>query len=110
MSAVKHDKGKARAGLVPSVPLMKVAEVLTFGANKYGDHNWRGGFNWSRLYDAALRHILAHQNGEDVDPESGLSHLAHAACNLMFLLEFEHYELGRDDRYRRDNNKVRNIK
>lgn len=102
MSATKFDQGKARLDLLPVTSLVQIAEVLTDGAKKYGDHNWRKGFVWSRLYSAAMRHLTAHLNGEDKDPETGRSHLAHAACNLMFLLEFEAYNLGTDDRYKRD--------
>lgn len=101
MTAIKHDQAKVRLDLL-SVPAMnKIAEVMGFGAIKYADHNWRNGFNWSRLYGAALRHITAHMDGEDLDPESGLSHLAHAGCCVMFLIEHEANKLGKDDRYKR---------
>lgn len=43
--ALKHDQEKPRVELLPSVPLLMIAEVLTFGANKYAAHNWRGGFD-----------------------------------------------------------------
>jgi hypothetical protein len=79
--------------------LNAIAEVLTFGAKKYEDHNWRKGFDWSRLYGAAMRHLSAHMNGEDKDPETKLSHLAHAGCCLMFLIEHEKRGLGKDDRH-----------
>ena len=64
-----------------------------------GSHNWRKGFDWSRLYGAALRHLTAHMNGVNLDEESGLSHLSHAACCLMFLVEHEVRGLGSDDRH-----------
>lgn len=99
MSGTKHDTGKLRMDLLSVPALQARAEALAFGAEKYGDFNWRKGFNWSRLYGAALRHLLAHMNGEDKDPESGLSHLAHADCCIMFLLEHEIKGLGTDDRY-----------
>ena len=99
MSGTKHDSGKVRLELLSIDALNQIAKVLTFGALKYDDHNWRGGFDWSRLYGAALRHITSHMNGENVDPESGLSHLAHAGCCLMFLLEHEVRGLGKDDRF-----------
>ena len=73
---------------------------MTFGAKKYDSHNWRRGFKWSRLLGAALRHILAFMGGQDKDPETNLSHLAHAACCIMFLLEHEAKGLGEDDRYK----------
>lgn len=101
LSGTKHDIDKARMDLLSRASLVEIAKVLSFGAKKYGDHNWREGFAWSRLYGAALRHLLAHMDGEDKDPESGLSHLAHAACTLMFLMEHEIKGLGNDDRYKK---------
>lgn len=100
--AIKHDQGKLPMSLLPTIALQEVSKVLDFGAKKYDAHNWRKGFVWSRLTDATLRHLLAWKEGEDLDPESGISHLAHAACNLMFLLEFEKTGKGKDDRYKRD--------
>jgi hypothetical protein len=78
----------------------EIGKVLTFGSKKYGDHNWRKGFKWSRLLGAALRHLMAFLGGEDKDPESGLSHLAHAGCCVVFLLEHEVKHKALDDRYK----------
>lgn len=100
MSGTKHDGGKAPLSLIPYEALVAEAEVLAFGARKYAAHNWRGGFEWTRLIDAALRHLLAFNSGEDKDPESGLSHLAHARCCLGFLLAHERSGLGVDNRYK----------
>ena len=75
-----------------------IARVLTFGAKKYSSRNWEKGFDYSRTYGALQRHLHAWYKGEDSDPETGLSHLAHAGCCLMFLLEFEHSGAGTDDR------------
>ena len=61
-------------------------EVLTFGADKYGDRNWEEGISEDRLYAACQRHLLAHREGELLDPESGLPHLYHAFCCLGMLL------------------------
>lgn len=96
----KFDAGKPRMELLSGIALQEVAKVLTFGATKYDAHNWRGGLKWSRVLGAALRHIFAYLGGEDKDPETGLSHIAHAACCMMFLLEYEvtHNEL--DDRFK----------
>lgn len=98
-TGVKHDQGKPRMELLPSKPLVGVAEVLTFGANKYAAHNWRGGLDYSRLIGAAYRHLSAFNDGEDLDPESGLSHVDHALCCLMFLSEQVKAKTGTDDRY-----------
>lgn len=85
----KNDDGKVRFDLLPWGPLELVARVLTAGAAVYGDDNWMQVLNPERRYlSAALRHISAYQQGEDVDPETGEPHLAHASCCLLFLLHF----------------------
>lgn len=99
-TAIKHDTDKLPMHLLSTEALEQIAAVLQFGADKYAAHNWRKGFVWSRPLSAALRHILAFNRGEDRDPESNLSHLAHAACCLMFLLEFEKTRPELDDRYK----------
>jgi len=104
MDAKKFDKGKPDLSLLPRHSLEQVALVLMMGANKYGRYNWAGGMKWSRMVGAAMRHIVAFNDGENTDPESGISHLAHAVCGLIFLLEYQHNNLGEDDRYVRDNN------
>lgn len=98
--ARKNDREKLPLDLLPSQALRDVTRVLQHGASKYGRHNWRRGMEWSRYYSAALRHLLAWNEGEDNDEESGLPHLAHAACSLLFLLEFAYYEHGVDNRHK----------
>lgn len=88
-SAMKFDMDKLPLHLLSTEALNQTAAVLKFGADKYAEHNWRKGFAWSRPMSAAMRHITAFNAGEDLDPESGLSHLAHAMCCIMFLLEFQ---------------------
>lgn len=99
-SAIKFDSNKLPLNLLSTEALNQTAAVLAFGAEKYAEHNWRAGFAWSRPLAAAMRHITAFNDGEDKDPESGLSHLAHAACCIMFLLEFEKTHPHLDDRYK----------
>lgn len=89
-------------GLIPQRALIEVAKVLDFGAKKYTAHNWRLGMDHSRLYDAVLRHVAAHVDGEDLDPESGLPHIAHATCGCLMLLEYILKDIGNDDRYKKD--------
>lgn len=101
-SALKFDDNKLPVNLLSSEALLQTAAVLKFGADKYSEHNWRQGFAWSRPLAAAMRHIMAFNDGEDKDPESGLSHLAHAMCCIMFLLEFEKTHRELDDRYKVD--------
>jgi len=87
--ASKFDGGKVRMDLLPVYPLKKVAEILTMGSQKYGDNNWRTGepVKLSRHYAGVQRHLNAFWSGEDIDPESGQTHLAHAICGLLFMLE-----------------------
>ena len=99
-TALKFDDGKLPLHLLSTEAMNQTAAVLQFGADKYAAHNWRKGFAWSRPLAAAMRHITAFNAGEDKDPESGLSHLAHAACCIMFLLEFEKTHKELDDRYK----------
>lgn len=86
----KFDQGKPRYDLVPFRALDEIAQVLGHGARKYGDENWRLVADGRRRYiAAALRHISAYQQGEQNDQDSGLHHLAHSACSLMFILATE---------------------
>lgn len=86
----KYDGEKPRMHLLPPKSMVEVAKVLTFGAEKYDEHNWRKLENLQNRYTSgALRHIFAHNDSELLDEESGLSHLAHAICCLLFKLEIE---------------------
>lgn len=96
--AMKYDGEKVRLDLLPVEPIIDIGKVLTYGARKYSERNWEKGLAWSRCYAAALRHLLAWQNSETNDPETGLNHLAHAACEILFLLEFSRTHNELDDR------------
>lgn len=100
MSGTKYDVLKTRLDLLPFEALEEIGKVMHSGAVKYGDYNWKQGMKWSRLLAALLRHIFAWAIGEDNDKETGRSHLAHAACNLLFLLTYELLDLGEDDRWK----------
>lgn len=83
----KHDHGKPDWTLLPLASLEPVVRVLEHGAEKYGRENWRELPDFERRYlAAALRHLAAFQAGEIIDRDSGMPHLAHATCNLVFLL------------------------
>ena len=87
MSGRKFDGGKLRWAIMPWDALTKVMEVLEYGARKYDLHNWQGLADFELRYESALiRHYVAWKAGEENDPESGLSHLAHMACNVLFLI------------------------
>lgn len=96
---VKHDTSKRRMDLIPASLLNGLAEVLAYGAKKYGDNNWRKGLAWSRVYAALQRHLIDFWSGENLDSESSLPHLYHAACNLAFLIEYFNANFGTDDRH-----------
>ena len=83
-------QGKASGGVRTARAMEELSKVLTFGAQKYAAHNWRKGLHKSRLLGAALRHLFAYLGGQDKDPETGLSHAAHAMCCCMFILGLEH--------------------
>lgn len=88
--SAKADKGKLELSLVNPELVKAVAEVRMYGTKKYGDsENWRK-VEPKRYVDALYRHLLAYIEGNEVDEESGLSHLAHMACNLSFLLDKEY--------------------
>lgn len=89
---MKYDGDKPKMSLLLSgmaAPILEVAKVLTFGAKKYAANSWQTLENAEERYtDALYRHMNAIHRGELVDPESGLLHAAHVACNAMFLLWF----------------------
>ena len=95
----KFDEGKPQLGLISTEFLWGLAKILTMGREKYGANNWRAGMEWHRPYDALQRHLTKWWDGEALDPESGKSHLLHAAAELMFLVEYEAKNIGKDDRY-----------
>ena len=102
MKCIKCDDGKAPIALVEPSFIEGIAHVLAFGAKKYDEHNWRLGMKWSRMYSAAMRHLMAFWQGEDIDEETNLSHLYHAACCLMFLAWYWETGSGEDDRWREE--------
>lgn len=95
-----------RHSLVPRDPMKWVARVYGFGASKYADHNWRKGYEFSKSIDSLQRHVDEFVLGNELDDESGLPHLAHAAFHLLSLLEWTQGPdkadyVQHDDRYRR---------
>lgn len=81
--SLKADNGKRRWDLLPIRGVAAVADVMEFGAKKYTEGDWEKGIESNRLLAACQRHLYAEQIGEHLDPESGLSHVAHAAANLL---------------------------
>jgi hypothetical protein len=93
MEGKKFDTGKLRWDLLPLDCIEEVVKILTFGANKYGPNNWQG-VEEDRYFAALMRHLSASRQGEMNDSESGLSHLSHAMCNILFLLWFEKHKVN----------------
>lgn len=94
----KDDQYKSRHDLLPPELSETVALVLAFGASKYGERNWEKGMAWGRPFAALMRHMWAWWKGEDLDVETGYSHLWHAACCIAFLIAYEERGIGKDDR------------
>lgn len=82
---VKASEGKIMPSLIEPQFIKGTARVLTFGAEKYEKDNWKRCDDRQEYEDALLRHILDYLQGKKCDEESGVSHLYHASCNLMFL-------------------------
>jgi hypothetical protein len=95
----KHDTEKTRLDLIPCEALEQIGRGFTYGATKYGDHNYRRGIDYSRLYGAALRHLNAFWGGEDIDEDSGLPHLALAGSEVCMLIAMNE---NFDDRYKKE--------
>lgn len=87
--SIKKDAGKNKLDLVPASWFIKDGEVLTFGIQKgYEANSWRK-VDINKFKAATLRHLFAYLNGEKLDPESGLEHLAHVRTNIGFLMELD---------------------
>lgn len=86
----KFDTGKPRWSLLPWKQVERIVDVMTFGAKKYDDDNWKEVEEpKERYFSALMRHLSAWKQGQLVDRESGLRHLAHAGCCLLFLMWFD---------------------
>jgi hypothetical protein len=85
--------------LIPYEAKVAMAQVLGFGRSKYGRAQWTNGIEYSRLLSAAERHMGQFNTGQDVDSESNLNHIAHAAVNLCMLLWMVQNKPDMDDRW-----------
>ncbi len=99
---VKHDSSKPDLSLLPQEFLVATAQAFMHGERKYGRYNYRLGMDWHRLIGAILRHVTSFNEGEDLDPESGHSHLGHAAAGIAMLLVYQAHKLGKDTRHAND--------
>ena len=97
----KGEAGKLKAPmfLLPPFALFETAWVHGLGAKKYGPYNWRENRVATSVYiSAIMRHLMAYSNGEDLDPESGRSHLAHISAGCNILMDAGHAGMLDDDR------------
>lgn len=88
-SKPKHfDSNKLRLELIPIEGLRATAAAMSYGAKKYGDHNWEKspGLKALQYFGSIYRHLLDARSGIDADPESGVLHLGHASANIMMLI------------------------
>lgn len=99
--ALRLNEGKARMDLVPTSAIRGIAEVLSFGAQKYAENNWRKGMKWSKVSSSLQRHLIAFLDGEDRDVESELLHIDHIMTNAAFLKEYYKICPQYDDRNQR---------
>lgn len=88
----KNDLDKPMVSLIEPMFIEGMAKVLTLGIQKYQIDNWKKDLSTARIISALYRHLLAYHDGEITDPESGLSHLYHIACNAMFLDYYDRQE------------------
>lgn len=98
VAGYKLDENKLPWHLLPSDAAEEIVKVLEYGASKYSDRNWEGGMAWHRPFSALMRHMWAWWRREEADTETGLSHLAHAGCCILFLIAYEKRVIGKDDR------------
>ena len=89
---------KPRLSLIPQQAIVQVAHVMSYGAKKYDEYNFSKGARKTTYTDAAQRHINKYLLNEDVDVESGFSHLAHAISCLLMLLDNDLIKTSIDDR------------
>lgn len=98
LKAKKYDNAKPDLSLVPRASMDAIARAMGYGATKYGRDNYLEGMEWSRMIAAAMRHLTAFNERQELDSESGLSHLDHALACLAILAEYKERGLGLDNR------------
>ena len=93
------DQKDVQLHTIPWEALEMLGRVAKYGAvdKEYGNYNFRLGFDWSLSKDALDRHAGLFWNGENIDPESGLPHIIHAAWHCLILGFFQLAEDG--DKY-----------
>lgn len=98
VAGIKDDAHKIKMELIDAYGIEELGKVLTFGAQKYAEENWRKGISVKRLIGSSCRHLIRIALGEDIDPETGLQHAHHLMCNAMFIGWMLKYNRQWDDR------------
>lgn len=98
--ATGGEKGQKdqRYDLLPWAELSEVARLYGKGAEKYEDHNWKKGYNWSISFAAMMRHATQFWEGESFDEETGCHHLSSVVFHAIALMYFEKHHPGIDNR------------
>lgn len=82
--ALRYNAGKRKWDLIHYKSLEPMIEVLEFGALKYAPRNWQKPMDTREILNSMQRHLAALMDGEEIDKDSGISHMGHIQCNAMF--------------------------
>lgn len=104
--ASHKSEGKPLVGDIDPGLELAIGRVLGASIEKYpndedGMPNWWKGGSYRGFGASTKRHLAKWLAGQELDEESGLPHLWHAACDIMFLISWQEREVGADDRLRR---------
>lgn len=102
MSANKNDQEKPDLSLIPKVLLVETAKAFMVGEKKYGRYNYTKGHTASQLIAAAMRHLTAWNEGEELDPTDGQHHLGAVGACLGMLLRQQELGTLKDNRFKKD--------
>lgn len=99
LGPIHKDEGKEMLSIIPYPAMKLAAEIFTYGLQKYAEYNYKNppGLTTKQLINSCMRHVWKYNNGEDLDPESGLSHLGHAMANLMMIIDLHANGMGGED-------------
>ncbi len=99
VKAMRFNDGKPQLSYMLScdVAMTGLVRVMEFGAIKYARDNWKKGLDPQEIQDSLLRHLMAYNNGEVLDPESGLPHIDHVQFNAMALATFGERDVPTND-------------
>lgn len=82
--ALRYNQGKPKWSLIHYKSLEPMIRVLEAGAKKYAPFNWQKPMDKKEILESMQRHLAALMDGEEIDPETGYSHVGNIQCNAMF--------------------------